>query len=197
MRKATRDFLNARQHHSHAVVCTCRLQPYRHRLQGDIVEAVGQEVRSDPEYRAVAGWRVGEWDGKSVRFEPYWWLAIPDAEAGWTWWDVQPDGADYEYIMDHDLCIARILELEQRLQVRPCDLVLQDGNWYLDGQDGLTWIKELTTKAILSQSRPTRVVFDIAASTGGFSITHGAGGIVFNSPVLSIPQVKTSTASTK
>jgi hypothetical protein len=100
--------------------------------------------------------------------------------------------------MDHDLCIARILELEQRLQVRPCDLILQDNNWYLDGGDGLVWIKELTTKLILSESRPTKVVFDITTSTTGtVSISHGAGGIVFNSPVLSIPQVTTSTASTK
>jgi len=187
MRKATRDFLNARQEHSHAVICTCRLQPYRHKLSGDIVEAVGQEVRSDPTYRAVAGWRVGEWDGKSVRFEPYWWLAKPDADAGWTWWDVQSDGKSYEYIMDHDLCIARILELEQRLQVRPCDLVLQDGNWYLDGQDGLVWIRELTTKAILSESRPTRVMFDIAASTGNVLFTT----------TWNMPQVMTSTVGTK
>jgi len=189
--------MTARQDHSHAVVCVCRLQPYQHKLSGDIVEAVGREVRRDPEYRAVAGWRVHDWDGKSVRFEPWWWLAKPDLEAGWTWWDVQSDGKDYEYIMDHDLCIARILELEQRLQVRPCDLVLQDGNWYLDGESGLVWIKELTTKAILSEPRPTRVVFDIASTTGALSITHGPGGIVFNSSALSIPQVTTTTVGTK
>lgn len=189
--------MNARQDHSHAVVCVCRLQPYRHKIQGDIVEAVGKETTTNPEYRAVAGWRVHPWDGKSVRFEPWWWMATPDAAAGWTWWDVQSDGKEYEYIMDHDLCIARILELEQRLQVRPCDLIYQDGNWYLDAQDGLVWIKELTTKLILSEPRPTKVTFDIASTTGGISITHGAGGIVFNSPILSIPQVKTSTAGTK
>jgi hypothetical protein len=197
MRKATRDFLNQRQPHSHAVVCICKVRPYRHKLQGDIVEAVGQEVLSDPEYRAVAGWRVHEWDGKSVRFEPWWWLAKPDAELGWTWWDVQNDGKDYDYIMDHDLCIARILELEQRMQVRPCDLVYQDGNWYLDGGDGLVWIKELSTKAILSESRPTKVMFDIAGGTGMMTITHGAQGISFGSSSFTMPQVTTSTVGTK
>lgn len=188
--------MNARQDHSHAVVCLCRLQPYKHKLQGDIVEAVGREVTRDPEHRAVAGWRVHEWDGKSVRFEPYWWLAKPDESAGWTWWDVQSDGKDYDYIMDHDLCIARILELEQRLQVRPCDLIWQDNNWYLDGEDGLVWIPELTTKNILSVPRPTKVVFDIATTTGGLTIKHGPSGIEFGSG-FGIPQVITSTASTK
>ena len=195
MRKATRDFLNQRQPHSHAVVCICKVRPYKHRLQGDIVEAVGQEVLSDPEYRAVAGWRVGAWDGESVRFEPYWWLAKPDADAGWTWWDVQSDSGEYDYIMDHDLCIARILELEQRQQVRPCDIVYKDNNWYLDGQDGLVWIPELTTKLILSEARPSRV---------NFVISQGADGVVFSSGAFtgaftgSFPQVTTSTAgSTK
>lgn len=196
MRRATRDFLNARQEHSHAVVCVCRLRPYAHKLSGDIVEAVGQEVRSDPSYRAVAGWRVGEWDGESVRFEPWWWLAKPDAEAGWTWWDVQSDGKDYEYIMDHDLCIARILELEQRLAVRPCDLVLKDGAWFLDAESGLMPIDSLTTRNILSEPRPTRV---------NFTIQHTWDGPVFHSgsflgavPAVDLfPQVKTTTVGTK
>ena len=189
MRRASRDFMNARQDHSHAVVCVCQLQPYPHRLSGDIVEAVGQEVRSNPEWRAVAGWRVHDWDGESVRFEPWWWLAKPDAQRGWTWWDVQSDGKDYDYIMDHDLCIARILELEQRLAVRPCDLIHKGDAWFLDGEHGLTEIEELTTRNILSLPRPTRVTFDISLTTQDLP--------AFSWNSIAIPQVTTSTAGTK
>lgn len=188
MRRATRDFLTHRQDHSHAVVCVCAVQAYHHHLSGDIVEAVGQEVRSNPLWRAVAGWRVGEWDGRSVRFEPWWWLAKPDAEAGWTWWNVQSDGKDYEYIMDHDLCMARILELDQRLAVRPCDLIHQDQRWFLDSEHGLQEIDALTTRNILSLPRPSRVLFDIAATTG-----H----IHFNSPVITFPEINSTTVVAK
>jgi hypothetical protein len=183
--------MNARQDHSHAVVCVCRVQPYKHKIAGDIVEAVGKETTTNPEYRAVAGWRVGEWDGEQVRFEPWWWLAVPAEDGHWLWYDVQPDGKEYEYIMDHDLCIARILELEQRLQVRPCDLIHKDNNWYLAAESGLVWIPELSTKLILSYPRPTAVTISITSAGGVAMPTNLDWGMI------SIPQVTTGTASTK
>jgi len=136
MLRATREFIKARQPHTDFVVGTMPVRPYERPVhRWDIEDAVRDEVRRDEAWRAVIGWRVYGYDAEQdlTRFEPWWWIIDQDLRA----WDIDPDPAVQEYIMDQALAVYNRDRLAAGLPTRPPDLFLVGGEWQLrQNQEG-------------------------------------------------------------
>ena len=136
MLRATRKFIEARQPHTDFVIGTMPVQPYDrplHRLE--IEDAVRDEVRRHPDWRAIIGWRVYGYDKTQdlTRFEPWWWIVDEHNRAH----DIDPGQDIQEYVMDQALVVYNRARFEARLSVRPPDLYLVGGEWqFRQGREG-------------------------------------------------------------
>jgi hypothetical protein len=143
----------------------------------DIVDVVAREVKTNANWRAVAGWRVYPYDSAAdrTRFEP-WWFIIKPTDSGIIAWDCQPTDSECEFLMDQALAVYRRQELENHQPgVRPCDLILHRDSWHLDLGDHLHAIDQLDSAGLFDQARPAATVkFTIIASSSGsvFSSTR-------------------------
>lgn len=162
MLRATREFIRDRQGHTDFVVGTMTVRPYeRPVIRHEIMDAVSAEVRRNAKWQAVMGWRVYDYDAlrDETRFEPWWWIIDEDHQA----WDVTPDPAVREYIMDQALIIYRREAFEQHQPIRPPDLYLHAGAWEFAVGDHRHRIESLDRDNLTRYQRDNSIQVTIVA----------------------------------
>lgn len=165
MLRATRRFIRDRQPHTDFVVGTVPVQPHP-RLEPhcyDIQYSVGQRVSQDQDLRAVIGWRVYGYDAEAgeTRFEPWWWMVDQHQRA----WDIDPNPAVQEYIMDQALVVYRREQFLSRASVLPPDLYLHQDQWQF-AVAGSRWpLAQLDRENLTCQDRDSHIHYVIIAQT--------------------------------
>ena len=140
-----------------------RVRPYDRPVRRyDIQDSVRDEVRRNELWRAVMGWRVYPYDRDQdmTRFEPWWWILDEDQVA----WDVDPNPAVQEYVMDQALVIYRREQFEQNYNIRPPDLYLVGGEWQFRQNGEGRRLRALDQAHLTAWPRENQIQFTVLAT---------------------------------